>query len=42
VVDIEFEAFFSDRYDEVRRALTVELTLFDANTGQELEQATTG
>jgi RNA polymerase sigma-70 factor (ECF subfamily) len=23
VVDIEFEAFFSDRYDEVRRALTV-------------------
>jgi RNA polymerase sigma factor (sigma-70 family) len=23
VVDIEFEAFFTDRYDEVRRALTV-------------------
>jgi DNA-directed RNA polymerase specialized sigma24 family protein len=36
VVDIEFEAFFSDRYDEVRRALTV--AFGDARLAEECAQ----
>jgi RNA polymerase sigma-70 factor (ECF subfamily) len=36
VVDIEFEAFFTDRYDEVRRALTV--AFGDARLAEECAQ----
>lgn len=36
VVDIEFEAFFSDQYDEVRRALTV--AFGDARLAEECAQ----
>ena len=36
MVDIEFEAFFSDRYDEVRRALTV--AFGDARLAEECAQ----